>query len=205
MPGLPCLALLLFLRAVLIRRILARIDARQQRPSARQPGVRPTPTIRTSLATLIARCWLAAQSAAAVAVLPGSQPDSTLPRAFRLRSSCSRPPPRPRPCIIAIVAITTLEHRFFARCLTGKCRTRGRICSMSTDLKSSPPNSNSLAASGCVVLPICTGTGMGGSSVSSSLKAAALLLSLGYSLSTLSPIPLCNFHAASSSSPRRTT
>ena len=133
MPGLPCLALLLFLRAVLIRRILARIDARQQRPSARQPGVRPTPTIRTSLATLIARCWLAAQSATAVAVLPGSQPDSTLPRAFRLRSSCSRPPPRPRPCIIAIVAITTLEHRFFARCLTGKCRTRGRIWGMSTD------------------------------------------------------------------------
>lgn len=36
MPGLPCLALLLFLRAVLIRRILARIDARQQRLLARQ-------------------------------------------------------------------------------------------------------------------------------------------------------------------------
>jgi hypothetical protein len=123
MPGIPCFALLLFLLAALIRRILASIDARQQRPSARQPGVRPTPTIRTSLATLIARCWLAAQSAAAVAVLPGSQPDSTLPRAFGLRSSCSRPFPPPDPdsdsstspiCIIAVVAITTLEHRSFA-------------------------------------------------------------------------------------------
>jgi hypothetical protein len=216
MPGIPCFALLLFLLAALIRRILASIDARQQRPSARQPGVRPTPTIRTSLATLIARCWLAAQSAAAVAVLPGSQPDSTLPRAFGLRSSCSRPSPPPRPRL-RLLNLAHLHHRrrrdhdagasLLRCCLTCKCRTRGRICSMSTDLKSSPPNSNSLAASGCVVLPICTDTGMGGSSASSSLKAAALLLSLGYSLSTLSPIPLClcNFHAASSSSPRRTT
>jgi hypothetical protein len=118
---------------VLIRRILARIDARQQRLLARQ-AQRATNADHSHFLGH-ANCALLAGRPISnrCGRPPGSQPDSTLPRAFRLRSSCSRPPPRPRPCIIAIVAITTLEHRFFARCLTGKCRTRGRIWSMSTD------------------------------------------------------------------------
>jgi hypothetical protein len=134
------LALLLFLRAALIRQILARIDARQQRPSAR-PTKRATNADHSHFL-----------SHANCALLTGRP----------ISSRCGRPPRLPagfKPFIALLDFVrhvrdpphppdpdsstSPMHHRrrrdhdagasLLRRCLTGKCRTRGRIWSMSTD------------------------------------------------------------------------